>query len=41
MKDQELHNLLMGSEQAIQNMLAGMGLMAGMGPEMMGGQGMF
>lgn len=39
MKDQELHNLLMASEQTIQNMLASMGLMSG--PEMMGGPGMF
>jgi len=37
MQDREFHNLLIGVEQTIQNMLASMGMMAGMGPDMMAG----
>ena len=42
MKDQELHSLLMASEQTIQTMLGNMGMMAGMPNDMgMGGPGMY
>lgn len=40
MQDKELHNLLMESEQTIQNMLQNLGMMAGM-PGMEEAYGMY
>ena len=41
MQDKELYSLLIGVEQTIQNMLASMGMMGGMGPDMGGAGGMY